>query len=189
METMLDDIVHKKYNLNGYNLETVDNIFSLDDRHAFYDYFKKSKFSIGWEDTNEIEIQHYKHLHSTYIEEDFNKLGFARKLLSTEFGNRIFSTYNIKNCVVNLSKPGDFYLNHTHGKITVLLYYANIRWHEEWAGETLFYNDSMQEILFASPYVPGRLILFDGKLPHTIRSQSVIAPHYRFTFTIFLTEK
>ena len=124
-----------------------------------------------------------------YGREDLNALGFAKDLQNTDFGRYIFSTYNIVRCIVNLSKPGDFYLNHTHGDEIVLLYYANIRWQEEWSGETLFYNDNMQDILFASPYVPGRIILFDGKMPHTIRSQSSIAPQYRFSFTMFLTKK
>ena len=186
---MLSSISNKKYNLDGYNLETVDNIFTLDSRLKYYDFFRKSNFKIGWEDTGEIEVQHYKYLHSPYSKEDLESLGFAEDLFNTEFGQRVFSSYYIKRCVVNLSKPGDFYLNHTHGDETVLLYYANIRWNEEWSGETLFYNNDMQSILFASPYIPGRLILFDGKLPHTIRSQSSIAPHYRFTFSIFLTEK
>ncbi len=183
------DVIFNKYNLNGYNLETVDNLFSLDVRHKYYNFFIESKFKIGWSDTTEIEALHYKSLYSLYNEEDLNKLEFAKDLLYTEFGKRIFSNYNISRCVVNLSKPGDFYFNHTHSNEKVLLYYANLRWHEEWSGETLFYNNNMQEILFASPYLPGRLILFDGKLPHTIRSQSSIAPQYRFSFTMFLTEK
>ena len=186
---MLDNIIHKKYNFNNYNIETVDNIFSLDSRLKYYSTFKKSNFYIGWEDTSEIEVQHYKYLHSIYNEADLRKLGLVEDILLSDFGKRLFDNYNIKRGVLNLSKPGDFYLNHTHGNDTVLLYYANIRWQEEWSGETLFFNDSMKEILFATPYIPGRIVLFDGKIPHTIRSQSIIAPHYRFTFTLFLAKK
>ena len=182
-------IVHKKYNFEGYNIEVLDNVFTLDSRANFYKTIRDSKFQIGWEDTTEIEYQNYKYLHSVYNSQDLNKLGLADKLLDTEFGKQLFTQYNIEQCIVNLSKPGDFYLNHTHGSLKVLLYYVNIRWKEEWSGETLFYNDSMQDILFASPYVPGRLILFDGNTPHTIRSQSSIAPYYRFTFTMFLSKK
>lgn len=186
---MLDSIAHKKYTFDSYNIETIDNIFSLDSRLRFYDVFKHSNFNIGWEDTGEIEVQHYKYLHSRYSDADLDRLGFIQDIVRTDFGRYVFEKYSINRCVLNLSKPGDFYLNHTHGNFKVLLYYANIRWQEEWSGETLFFNDSMKEILFASPYIPGRIILFDGKLPHTIRSQSTIAPHYRFTFTLFLTEK
>jgi Rps23 Pro-64 3,4-dihydroxylase Tpa1-like proline 4-hydroxylase len=128
-------------------------------------------------------------LHSTYDEEDLRRLGFVEDILQNDFGKQISKNYSINRCVLNLSKPGDFYLNHTHGNFTVLLYYVNIRWQEEWSGETLFYNDNMKEILFATPYIPGRVILFDGKIPHTIRPQSIIAPHYRFTFTLFLVKK
>ena len=179
----------KKYNFNGYNIEVLDDAFPLDDRLRYYNFVRNSNFKIGWEDTSEIEFQNYKYLHSVYNEEELESLSLAKKLSKSEFGSQLFAKYNIKRCVLNLSKPGDFYLNHTHGSEKVLIYYANIRWQEEWSGETLFYNDNMQEILFATPYVPGRLIFFDGNMPHTIRSQSSIAPHYRFTFTIFLVEK
>ena len=186
---MLGNIVHKKYNFDGYNIETVDDLLSLELRLKYYSFFRKSNFRIGWEDTSEIEFQNYKFLHSEYNENDLEQLALVKDLSSTEFGSYIFTKYSINRCVLNLSKPGDVYISHTHVQSKVLLYYANIRWHEEWCGETLFYNNNMREILFASPYTPGRFILFDGGLPHTIRSQSSIAPHYRFTFTIFLVEK
>ena len=184
-----NNVIHKKYSFEGYNIDVLDNVFTLDSRTNFYKTIRDSKFKIGWEDTSEIEYQNYKYLHSEYDSQDLDRLGFADRLLDIEFGHHLFSQYNIQQCIVNLSKPGDFYLNHTHGSAKVLLYYANIRWKEEWSGETLFYNDNMQDILFASPYTPGRLILFDGNMPHTIRSQSSIAPQYRFTFTMFLLKK
>ena len=119
---MLDNIIHKKYNFNNYNIETVDNIFSLDSRLKYYSTFKKSNFYIGWEDTSEIEVQHYKYLHSIYNEADLRKLGLVEDILLSDFGKRLFDNYNIKRGVLNLSKPGDFYLNHTHTE-TILFYY------------------------------------------------------------------
>ena len=184
-----NDIIHKKYNFDGYNIETLDNAFSVNTRARYYDIFKKSNFNIGWEDTNEIETQSNKFLYSEYREKDLDRLSLAKDICNTEFGREIFTKYSVSRCVLNLSKPGDIYINHTHIQSKVLLYYGNIRWQDEWCGETLFYNDNMKEILFASPYIPGRFILFDGNLPHTIRAQTSNAPHYRFTFSIFLNNK
>ena len=48
------------------------------------------------------------------------------------------------------------------------------------------YNpDDQSEIAYASVYIPGRIILFDGSIPHAIRPQSVKAPKYRFTLSLF----
>jgi hypothetical protein len=65
-----------------------------------------------------------------------------------------------------------------------VLYYVNLEWQDGWHGETLFYDESLKNIVFASPYIPGRIVVFDGSIPHTIRPQSYIASHYRFTFAL-----
>jgi Rps23 Pro-64 3,4-dihydroxylase Tpa1-like proline 4-hydroxylase len=78
------------------------------------------------------------------------------------------------------------YYAHTHGEDKVLLYYINMEWKEGWHGETQFYSDDLKEVKYTSPYTPGRLILFDGKIPHTMRPQSIIAPKFRFSLSMFL---
>lgn len=51
----------------------------------------------------------------------------------------------------------------------------------------LFYNSKdLSKIEFASVYKPGRIILFDGHIPHTIRPQSIKGPKFRFTLSVFL---
>jgi Rps23 Pro-64 3,4-dihydroxylase Tpa1-like proline 4-hydroxylase len=86
---------------------------------------------------------------------------------------------------VNLSTPADTHWAHDHRNQIVLLYYVNKHWKHEWAGETLFYNDDLSEVECASIYKPGRIVVFDGEIPHTIRPQSINAPVYRFTLSLF----
>ena len=75
---------------------------------------------------------------------------------------------------------------HIHQKQQVCLYYVNLDWRDGWHGETLFYNpDNLKEIAYTSLYIPGRIILFDGSIPHAIRPQSVKAPKFRFTLSLF----
>ena len=45
--------------------------------------------------------------------------------------------------------------------------------------------DNINNIAYTTPYIPGRFILFDGSIPHTIRPQSSKAPKFRFTISIF----
>jgi len=52
----------------------------------------------------------------------------------------------------------------------------------------LLYKNNKRDILLASPYVPNRLIIFDGSIPHTITSQSILGPTYRFTISLFFTK-
>ena len=59
-------------------------------------------------------------------------------------------------------------------------------WQDGWYGETIFYDpDDINNIAYTSPYTPGRFILFDGSIPHTIRPQSIKAPKFRLSLSIF----
>ena len=65
-----------------------------------------------------------------------------------------------------------------------LLYYMNREWKHEWGGETIFLDDNSNEIEYITPYVPGRIIVFDSTIPHAARQQSFAGPTYRFTLAI-----
>ena len=60
-----------------------------------------------------------------------------------------------------------------------------MEWKQEWWGETQFLSEDLKEIIFTNPYVPGRAVWFDGAIPHTIKTQSAIAPKYRFSLSLF----
>ena len=174
------------YNFDGYNIEVYDNLFTLAERNNFYNFVVNSKYSLGdWKDSNELEYANNAYFHSLYNSEDLENFGFFKSLGRYDALYNYLQNFVAKKSVVNLSIPSNTYFNHVHNNRKVLLYYVNLRWKEEWAGETLFYDDSLKNILFASPYTPGRVILFDGAIPHTLRSQSGSAPHFRFTFTTF----
>ena len=96
---------------------------------------------------------------------------------------------NFSRCVVNLSKSGDYNFCHTHPNKMVILYYVNLEWHDGFGGETLFYNEKLTDAIEVSSFVPGRIMVFDGKTPHTIRAQSSYGPDYRFTISFFVDVK
>ena len=60
-----------------------------------------------------------------------------------------------------------------------------MEWKQEWWGETQFLSEDLKEIIFTNQYVPGRVIWFDGEIPHTIKTQSFSAPKFRFSLSIF----
>lgn len=62
-----------------------------------------------------------------------------------------------------------------------ILQYGNFSWDKNWHGETVFYNNNLDEILFTTTIKPGRIIVFDSTIPHSARSPSRIAEYPRFT--------
>lgn len=160
-----------------------DNLFDEATKNWMYTYISRSRFVIGWEDVASIEVAHHRYLHSQYSDGDLRDLGLIQALKGPVL-QQLKHLVPVKT-VVNLSVPCDMHWHHTHENQTVLLYYANLQWCQEWAGETLFFKPKSREIGFASVYTPGRVIVFDGNIAHTIRPQSSGAPHYRFTVSIF----
>jgi SM-20-related protein len=95
-----------------------------------------------------------------------------------------FDGHKLEKCVINLSTASDVNFVHSHPEDKVLLYYLNLEWRDGWHGETLFYDETGKEVVFANAYTPNRLVAFDAKIPHTIRPQSHLAPQYRLTLAL-----
>jgi SM-20-related protein len=162
----------------------IDNASTLAEHNALYGFIRRSLFNIGFEDTAAIERNQHKYLNSSYNHDDFVRSGFKSILEKTPVYDQLRDrSFRLS---INLCTPSDVYFSHTHKNQWSIIYYANLDWKPEWGGETLFYNDDHSEILYASVYTPQRLIIFDGEIPHTIRQQNYLAPHYRFTVAMFI---
>lgn len=62
-----------------------------------------------------------------------------------------------------------------------LLHYANHTWNTNWHGETLFYSDNCEEVIYSQQVKPGTLVLFDSRIQHCAVPCTITAEHPRFT--------
>ena len=179
---------YKHIQVGSYNIHVFDDVFTLHEREKFYSYFSSSAFKLGWGDSVELHEQGKKYLHSKYTAEDIQKSNFISVLdqKNNLDLNKLLTGMAVTGAVVNLSTPAYSYVSHGHNQKLSMLYYANLRWQEDWAGETMFFSEDLKDVLFTSPYTPGRIIIFDNPLPHSMRAQSMSGPQYRFTFAAFL---
>jgi Rps23 Pro-64 3,4-dihydroxylase Tpa1-like proline 4-hydroxylase len=174
---------------NQKEIHIFDNIFPLEFRQKSYNFCRDSFFKIGWSDIIIPERKSYDYfLHSTYSQEDLNNLGIMTHLVGTPIMDLV-SGLSFSKAVLNLSVPSDVNYVHAHYEKKVILYYVNMEWREGWHGETLFYTEDLKNMQFATPYIPGRIIVFDGNIPHTIRPQSTIAAHHRLTLALIYDDK
>lgn len=52
------------------------------------------------------------------------------------------------------------------------IYYAHPTWHKNWSGDTVFFTDNGQDIIRSVYPRPGRIVTFNGKIPHCARAPS-----------------
>jgi hypothetical protein len=161
-----------------------DNAVPYNNRSEIFYFSLKSKLSLGWKDHDFHELGHVN-LFSEWGEDGLVRSTLWKYIEECINQTSWFTNSKISRCVLNLVRSNDIHLIHSHGSQQVALYYVNLEWRDGWYGETLFYDENNTDVVFTSTYVPGRIILFDGSIPHSIRPQSSVGPKYRFTISTF----
>ena len=121
---------------------------------------------------------------SMLLKENSESLKAIRKYIPND-------EYGYARGYVNLGLHSDVSQVHTDDsrKNKTLLYYSNKNWEMNWGGETVFYNDSGTDYVKVVPYVPGRIVIFDGRIPHRANPMNMIlSPSYRFTVALKFQE-
>lgn len=163
-------------------VEVYDDCLTLAHRFDINEAVKKSMFRIGWNDnTDDAEPNMY----SQWSPDDLNRIKFFKEFTDKHPLHAKINPDKFIRCIVNNEVMANTHWTHTHIDENVLLYYVNMEWKDQWGGETLFFDKTNKDIIFGSRFTPGRLIWFDGEIPHTIKQPSRLAPKFRFTISIF----
>lgn len=119
--------------------------------------------------------------------------------INDRLGKVLFEKYteNIDEIPINDARIMNQYVNYsTHGTVDrlhgdcssfhidptyTILQYANFRWETDWHGQTVFYDDNHEDIIFSSTIKPGRVVLFDSIIPHSATAPSKLSEFPRFT--------
>ena len=168
-------------------IEIYDNTLSENVRSNIYLLAITAKYQIGWDDTSVFEHRQFPCLHHTLTKNEWAQLDMINEIQDHDLRNKL-KKLSFVSATINLAVPSSIQFPHSHNEKTVLLYYINPEWKNEYYGETLFYDDYSDEIIDSSKFMPGRIVLFDGRTPHSIRPSSHIAPQYRFTLFISFDE-
>ena len=164
-----------------------DKVFNPKEQKLIYDNCLGAPYSIGWNDTPESRESHFHcglglaNWQNRHQDKDLAE--FLTTLENSEPYQKNINK-NLEKTVINCDTIADSHTLHDHKNQEVILYYACLDWKDGWGGETFFYNDK-EEIIFASPYTPNRMIVFDGDLLHRFNGPSVIGPKFRFSISTF----
>ena len=64
-----------------------------------------------------------------------------------------------------------------------ILFFPNSFWEEEWGGEIKFHNEQ-SKAHYVFNCVPGRIMLFDGRIEHTVLPLTMYAKRDRFSIAV-----
>jgi len=166
-----------------------DDLYSYSERTGFYSFIKNSKFTTQGYDNDKLETKGDYNLVSLYTLEDLIQVGLLSSPGSLAF-KHLIDGMEVQQIRVNLSTLNDKNRIHVDSKQGVetktLLYYPNLEWKIEWGGYTIFTDEKEKEIEHAIAYTPGRVIIFDGSIPHVICAPTNLAPSYRFSLAVQL---
>lgn len=176
----------REIDINGKCIEIYDDVFAADKRFQLYNFAVKSYYVV---ERSGSDVPERLSLHKT-LKSEFS----LKDILSFKFfeNNEIINyikknNLRIDRCYTNLCSASDIYQYHVDTQTLRCpsgLYYINIEWDPTWEGETHFSDDSMQDILYSSAFIPGRFVVFDGTIPHKSSQPSTNAKYYRFVFVI-----
>lgn len=184
----MNDIYFLHKTSDGRNIHVFDNVLDYKAQYYFYRYIKNLSYKCNNVDVATNNNSGFFKFRSDIAPEQETNMKFFDSIQS----NRCLSlieNYKIHSMYVNLGIPTDSHQLHTDiaGSLTsldeclTLLYYVNCDWDINWGGETLFYNNDLSNIEYTSLFKPGRIIIFDGAIPHSARPQTFSSNQYRFT--------
>ena len=171
---MFDKIVHLPYSFTRVDVPPTEQTPEVDFAglywtHQFYnftpidnpDYFQAEGVP-GSEDPIYLDIL-------TYLEQKCPKMPPRANL---------YSSY------INVLREGNDPGIHVDAPYFVedqqtVLVYMNPQWDPQWGGETIFFNHDLDAVRLVQPR-PGRVVMFDGRIPHTGRPPTPKYSHNRY---------
>tara|TARA_B100001094_G_scaffold207200_1_gene201093 strand:+ start:1575 stop:2228 length:654 start_codon:yes stop_codon:yes gene_type:complete len=180
---------------NDMEIVIIDDAIDYRDRHYFYVLCCQSKYAICNASSHEIQNLEDRRLKcdlelnhpilERFFELDSNTQKIFLKYIPKD-------KYQHKRSYINLGITSDVNTVHNDNKTDnkTVLYYANTKWDPSWGGQTIFLDRNAKDIIKTVTPVPGRIVIFDGRMPHNVLPMNGrIVPSYRFTVALKFEER
>ena len=166
----------------------LDDCFNYNEINLIYMMCIKRSYYLGNQSRQDVQNNPHDRLVSELSDDDIVLSGLLDKKRRNIFSPFLDMSSNIQSAYVNLGVKSDIYNIHMdymgrkqHHVPKTFLYYANMEWKPNWGGSTLLYNSSGEEIVKAIEFKPGRVAIFDSRIPHMATPATSAGPAYRFT--------
>jgi len=165
-----------------------DDILPKDQLEGCLHWLEKANWKYGWKSDKAVSFGHWN--------VDITKTGVSN---TTDISSRLPTTFKRIWDVVNNEVGGSAKLircysnRHTFGTEGYIhidtdreedhtcVIFMNKHWEANWGGETNFYNQDKSEVTLSILPRFGRMVLFQGAVPHCARGLTRICPDVRTT--------
>lgn len=174
----MNELIHTS---SGKTIEIFKDALSYRERQIIYGFVTRSNFRIY--EYDHMFTKYKNQTSSPYSQQDIENLG----ILSIPSVKKILQSYDfteVTQCRVNAATNSEYDTPHFDNCRYTMLYYANIKWQLEWGGQTLFLNESLNKVEHCSLVEPGKIIVFDGSIPHMIVPPTSYAEDFRLVFVL-----
>ena len=173
--------------VEGRDVFIFDNLIPQSDLAQYVQALEKSPFTRT--EFARPETAEYKHWVSELPLANVTQMPLWNAMERAVKTARPGEAYRPYRAYTNYAAYGDMLYTHCDcppdARELTALWFLSAQWDPEWGGETMFFDSDGDAIFCASPR-PGRLVLFDGAIPHVGRPPSRICFAPRFTFAIKL---
>lgn len=160
---------HTTTTSEGRKITVVDDLFDFADRTLIMNRIYQSQFSFGasW-DAQVSDFCATSTLGTPWDQQQWDDFGLERHPNWHKI-RPLLAGVSQQRAWVNLHTGRDTYRYHVDheapGAIS-MLFYPNLKWLSDWDGQTIFKSADLSHIEYTSEYVPGRIVLFDSRIPH-----------------------
>jgi Rps23 Pro-64 3,4-dihydroxylase Tpa1-like proline 4-hydroxylase len=177
--------------LDGRSIDVYDKLFTMAETSKINRFLHKSLFSTQGFDAVETTDKVYGQFFSAFSLEDLNNCGLPKTkgfdFLHQRHG---FKDLDLATIRLNLQARADLTSVHTDTMDGItLVYFGNFTWETFYGGHLAFLNDTGTEIIYTCVNKPGRVVVFDGSIPHFARPVTYASPAHRFTLALQYNDK
>jgi SM-20-related protein len=175
----------------------VDDLLSEAERALVDKFLREDGWKFGWKSHGRTDVYSFWHKHfaghkklggkktEKYpCEDELQRTTPFLYDLWTSLKPSVFIGHTLYRCYANAQSYGSDGTIHTDSRAPnsyTAVYYPHAAWEPNWAGETVLFNDTRDDIVASVYPRPNRLLVFLGNIPHAARGVSRTCPVLRVT--------
>lgn len=154
---------------DGDSIVIFDDLFDYSTRMLWFQALYNSSLTFGISyDSQLSDMLSTSGLGNHWPKYEWENFGLDRhekwNEVQKELGDRSWQRawLNVNTGIELFRYHADFNLHNAKS----ILYYPNLKWDQNWDGQTVFKSRDAKQFEYCIDYVPGRLVVFDSIIPH-----------------------